>query len=96
MQVSTEAGVSMDTAYQSAAPPEVQRQDVAALLQHTYRWTCAASTVVPAVVEQVAPALTIAAQLYEAQQYPAALSQLAGTVAMLEHTRRAFPALPEL
>ena len=86
----------MDTAYEAAPPPELQRQDVAALLQHTYRWTCAASTVVPAAAQQVAPALTIAAQLYEAQQYPAALSQLAGAVAMLNQTRRAFPALPEL
>jgi hypothetical protein len=88
--------VSTDTAFEPVPSPELQRQDVAALLQHTYRWTCAASAVVPAVAQQVAPALTIAAQLYEAQQYPAALGQLAGAVAMLQQTRRAFPALPEL
>jgi hypothetical protein len=88
--------MSMDTAYALAPPLELQRQDVAALLQHTYRWTCAASAVVPAVAQQVAPALTIAAQLYEAQQYPAALSQLASARAVLHQTRRAFPALPEL
>ncbi len=75
---------------------ELQRQDVAALLQHTYRWTCAASTVVPAVAQQVAPGLTVAAQLYEGRQYPAAMSQLAGVVAMLHQTRQAYPALPEL
>lgn len=86
----------MDTAYELAPPLESQRQDVAALLQHTYRWTFAVSTVVPAVAQQVAPALTIAAQLYEAQQYPAALNQLAGARAVLHQTRQAFPALPEL
>jgi hypothetical protein len=86
----------MNTAYELAPPLELQRQDVAALLQHTYRWTTAASTVVPAVAQQVAPALTIAAQLYEARQYPAAMGQLASTVAVLRETRRAFPALPEL
>ena len=85
-----------DAIYGSAVSPEVQRQDVAAQLQHTYQWTCAAFTVVPAVAQQVAPALTIAAQLYEARQYPAAKSQLAGVVATLRQTRQAFPALPEL
>jgi hypothetical protein len=78
------------------APPEVRRHDVAALLQHTYQWTRAASAVVPPVAQQVAPALTVAAQLYEAQQYPAALGQLAGVVTMLHGARQAHPALPEL
>jgi hypothetical protein len=78
------------------APPEVRRHDVAALLQHTYQWTRAASAVVPPVAQQVAPALTVAAQLYEAQQYPAALGQLAGVVATLQQARQAYPALPEL
>jgi hypothetical protein len=88
--------VITDAAYGFAPPPELQRQDVAALLQHAYQWTCAAATAVPAVAQQVAPALTIAAQLYEAQQYPAAIGQLAGAVTTLRQTRRAFPALPEL
>ena len=78
------------------AAPEVRRHDVAALLQHTYQWTRAASAVVPPVAQQVAPALTVAAQLYEAQQYPAALGQLAGVVTMLHRARQAYPALPEL
>jgi len=46
--------------------------------------------------QQVALALRVAAQLYEAQQYPAALSQLAAVVMMLYQARRADPALPEL
>jgi hypothetical protein len=78
------------------ATAEVQRHDVAALLQHTYQWTRAASAVVPPVAQQVAPALTVAAQLYEAQQYPAALGQLAGVMTMLHGARQAYPALPEL
>jgi hypothetical protein len=78
------------------APPQARRHDVAALLQHTYRWTRAASAVVPPVAQQVAPALTVAAQLYEAQQYPAALGQLTGVVTALNRARQAYPALPEL
>ncbi len=86
----------MGAVYRPFFPPDVQRHDVAALLQHTYGWTRAASAIVPAVVQQVAPALTVAAQLYEAQQYPAALNQMAGVVTMLHQARRAYPALPEL
>ena len=56
----------------------------------------ARSAVVPPVAQQVAPAHTVAAQLYEAQQYPAALGQLAGVVTMLHQARQAYPALPEL
>ena len=78
------------------AAPELRRHDVAALLQHTCQWTRAASAVVPPVARQVAPALTVAVQLYEAQQYPAALGQLAGVVTMLHQARQAYPALPEL
>jgi hypothetical protein len=74
----------------------MQRQEVAALLQHAYRWTHAASAAVPAVALQVAPVLTVAAQLYEGQQYPAALSQLASVMAMLDQTRRVYPTLPGL
>jgi len=88
--------VSTDVGYGPVVQAELQRQDVAALLQHTYRWTCAASAVVPAVAQQVAPGLTVAAQLYEGRQYPAAMSQLAGMVAMLHQTRQACPVLPEL
>jgi hypothetical protein len=86
----------MSSAQWPYAPQEARRHDVAALLQHTYQWTRAASAVVPPVVQQVAPALTVAAQLYEAQQYPAALGQLTGVVTMLNRARRAYPALPEL
>ncbi|HEX4659195.1 MAG TPA: hypothetical protein VH307_17540 [Streptosporangiaceae bacterium] len=84
------------TVYRPFSAPDVRRHDVAALLQHTYRWTLAASAVVPPVAQQVAPALTVAAQLYEAQQYTAALSQLGGVVTTLHQARQAYPALPEL
>jgi len=76
----------------SASTAESQRQYVAVLLQQMYGWTVAASATVPAAA-QVAPALTVAAQLYEARQYPAALSQLAGASVMLDQTRRAYPVL---
>jgi hypothetical protein len=75
-----------------ASTTELQRLYVAARLQQAYGWTCAASAEVPAVARQVAPALTIAAQLYEARQYPAALGQLAGVVA--DQTRWAYQAPP--
>ena len=84
------------TVDRSLSAPDLRRHDVAALLQHTYHWTRAASAVVPPVAQQVAPALTVAAQLYEAQQYTAALSQLGGVVTMLHQARQAYPALPEL
>lgn len=77
-------------------PRDAARQDVAALLQHTYRWTRAASAVVPPVAQQIAPSLTVAAQLYEAQQYQAALQQLSGAVLIAHQARQAYPALPEL
>ena len=83
-------------AYGPAPAAELHRQDAAALLQQIYRWTCAASNVVPAVAPQVAPALGVAAQLYSAEQYPAALSQLAGVVAMVDQARRSYPALQGL
>jgi hypothetical protein len=76
--------------------PDDRRHDAAALLQHAYHWTRAAAAVVPPVAQHVAPALTVAAQLYEAQQYEAALSQLEGVVTMLHQARQACPALPEL
>ena len=88
--------MSTGAGYWPAMPAELQRHDVAALLQHTYQWTRAASAVVPPIAQQAAPALTVAAQLYEAQQYPAALNQLAGVVMMLHQARQAYPALPEL
>ena len=77
-------------------PGEPSRQQVAALLQHTYEWTRAAAVAAPPVAQQVAPALTVAAQLYEAQEYPAAVSQLAGVVTTMHQARLAYPALPEL
>lgn len=64
-------------------------------MQHTYHWVRAASAVAPPVA-QAAPALTVAVQLYDAQQYPAALRQLSGVVAMLDQARQAYPALPPL
>jgi hypothetical protein len=88
--------VATGTVYLPFSAPDMRRHDVAALLQHTYHWTRAASAVVPPVAQQVAPALTVAAQLYEAQQYTAALSQLEGVVTMLHQARQAYPALPEL
>jgi hypothetical protein len=84
------------TVYRPFSAPDARRHDVAALLQHTYRWARAASAVVPSVAQQVAPALTVAAQLYEAEQYTAALSQLGDAVTMLHLARQAYPALPEL
>jgi hypothetical protein len=73
-----------------------RRYDVEALLQHSYKWTRAAHDVVPPVAEQVAPALTVAAQLYEAEQYQAALRQIAGAVQLVRQARQVYPALPEL
>jgi hypothetical protein len=74
---------------------EAMRYQMAGLLQHTYRWVRAASEVTPAVT-RAAPALTVAVQLYNAEQYPAALRQLAGVVSMLRQARQAYPALPPL
>ena len=75
---------------------EPSRQQVAALLQHAYQWTRVAAKAAPPVARQVAPALTFAAQLYEAQEYPAAFSQLAGVATTVQQARRTYPALPEL
>ena len=80
----------------SQVPKDAARQDVAALLQHTYRWTRNASVVVPPVAQQIAPSLTVAAQLYEARQYDAALQQLSAAVVMAQQARQTYPALPEL
>ena len=71
------------------------RYQTAGLLQHAYRGVRAASEVTPAVT-QAAPALTVAVQLYGAEQYPAALRQLSGVVGMLHQARLAYPALPPL
>jgi hypothetical protein len=71
------------------------RHEVGALLQHTHRWLRAASAVAPPVT-QVAPALTVAAQLYGARQYAAAMRQMSGVVAELHRARQAYPALPPL
>jgi len=78
-------------------PPgrEAMRYQTAGLLQHTYRWVRAAGEVTPAVT-RAAPALTVAVQLYDAEQYPSALRQLSGVVAMLHQARQAYPALPPL
>ncbi|HET6192511.1 MAG TPA: hypothetical protein VFE59_36555 [Trebonia sp.] len=78
-----------------ASAREAIRYQTAGLLQHTYRWVRAASEVTPAVT-RAAPALTVAVQLYNAEQYPAALRQLSGVVAMLHQARQAYPALPPL
>jgi hypothetical protein len=74
---------------------EALRRQTAGLLQHTYRWVRAASEVTPAVT-RIAPALTVAVQLYDAEQYPAAMRQLSGVVSMLRQARQAYPALPPL
>ena len=79
----------------SSPGSEAMRYQTAGLLQHTYRWVRAAGEVTPAVT-RAAPALTVAVQLYDAGQYPAALSQLSGVVAMLHQARQAYPALPPL
>ena len=78
-------------------PPgcEAMRYQTAGLLQHTYRWVRAAGEVTPTVT-RAAPALTVAVQLYDAEQYPSALRQLSGVVAMLNQARQAYPALPPL
>ena len=88
--------MATSTVYRPFVAPDLRRHDVAALLQHTYHWTRAAAVVVPPVAQQVAPTLTVAAQLYEAQQYTAALTQVGGVVTMLHQARQAYPALPEL
>jgi len=74
---------------------EAMRYQAAGLLQHTYRWVRAAGEVTPAVT-RAAPELTVAVQLYGAGEYPAALRQLSGVVAMLHQARQAYPALPPL
>jgi hypothetical protein len=74
---------------------EAMRYQTAGLLQHSYHWMRAASEVTPAVT-RAAPALTVAVQLYNAEQYPAAIRQLSGVVAMLHQARQAYPALPPL
>jgi hypothetical protein len=74
---------------------EAMRYQTASLLQHTYRWVRAASEVTPAIT-RAAPPLTVAVQLYDAGQYPAALRQLSGVVALLHQARQAYPALPPL
>lgn len=71
------------------------REQVAGLLQHTYHWVRAASEVTPA-ASWAAPALTVAVQLYDAEQYRPALGQLSAVVSMLHQTREAYPALPPL
>jgi hypothetical protein len=71
------------------------RYQAAGLLQHAYHWVRAASEVTPA-VNPAAPALTVAVQLYIAEQYPAALRQLSEVVAMLHQVRQRYPALPPL
>ncbi len=82
--------------YPQVPTPDIRRQDVAALIQHTYRWARAAAAVAPPLAQQAAPALTVAAQLYEAQQYPAALDQLSQVMWVLHNARQGYPALPEL
>jgi hypothetical protein len=74
---------------------DLDRFRTAGLLQHTYRWMNAASEVTPPVTA-VAPALTVAVQLYGAGQYRPSLRQLATVVAMLGRVRDAYPALPPL
>jgi len=74
---------------------EARRYQTAGLLLHTYQWVRAASEVTPTVT-MAAPALTVAIQLYNAEQYPAAMRQLSGVVAMLHQARQAYPALPPL
>jgi hypothetical protein len=78
------------------APTGAARHQLAALLPHTYRWARAASAVAPPVAQQVAPALTAAVYLYEAQQYGAVRGQLSGVVSMVHQARRTYPALPPL
>jgi hypothetical protein len=70
--------------------------NVEALLQHAYRWTRAAAAVSPLAAQQAAPTLTVAAQLYEAEQYPAATEQLSRAVALVAQARQAHPGLPAL
>ncbi len=86
----------MRATYPPVYRPDLLRHDVAARLQRTYEWTRAASEVIPQVAEDIAPALTVAAQLYEAEQYPAALRQLSGAVSMAQQAHLAYPALPGL
>jgi hypothetical protein len=74
---------------------EALRYETAALLQHTYRWVRAATEVTPEIT-RAAPALTVAVELYNAEQYPAALHQLSSVVTTLHQARQAYPALPPL
>ena len=89
----------LDTATMAGPYPEpgqeAARRQTAGLLQHTHRWVRAASEITPE-VNRAAPALAVAVQLYSARQYPAALRQLSGVVAVLHQARQAYPALPPL
>jgi len=80
----------------TAQPAETSRLQLAALLQHTYHWTSAAAAVTPQVARQLAPALTVAVELYQARQYEAGRSQLSGVVSMVHQARQAYRALPPL
>jgi hypothetical protein len=80
----------------TAQAAETSRHQLAALLQHTYHWTNAAAAVTPQVARQLAPALTVAVELYDARQYEASRSQLSGVVSMVHQARQAYRALPPL
>lgn len=74
---------------------EAQRQQAAALLQHTYRWMADALPGAPQLSAFVPPTVT-AAQLYAAQQYAACIRQITAVIGALQNARAAFPTLPPL
>ncbi len=80
----------------AARSAEISRHQVAALLQHLYRWTAAAAAVAPPVAAALAPALSVAVQFYEAGQYEAGLGQLSAITSAARQARAAYPALPPL
>jgi tRNA A58 N-methylase Trm61 len=74
---------------------EAQREQAAALLQHTYRWLDEAVVDVPQLADAI-PAVVAAVQLYQAGQYSPCLNQITAVVGSLQQARGAFPALPPL
>jgi hypothetical protein len=78
-----------------AVAQDAMRQQAAALLQHVYRWLEATAPVEPRVLK-VVPVLVAAVHLYEAQEYPACLSQVQVATGALQQVRSTLPALAPL
>lgn len=89
------AGAPAPPAFVQPMIEEAQREQAAALLQHTYRWLDEAVVDVPQLAD-VVPAMVAAVQMYQAGQYSPCLNQITAVVGSLQQARGAFPALPPL